>query len=110
MVQNVSMRLAATALIFVGMGVGCAHQHEATTISPVYGSASAGALAFDPPVISDQPQLALGREVRTPGAFVGYESVTANYYYLRIDDRQTDDNTDRYERRVISEKVGVTYR
>jgi hypothetical protein len=47
-------------------------------------------------------------------AFVGYESVTATYFYLRTDDRQMDNsnlhNNDRYERRAVSEKVGVTYR
>jgi hypothetical protein len=97
------------------MLAGCASQkpdnESPLPFAPVYYERStAGALAFDPPVIANEPPLQLSRDFRTPGAFVGYESLTTTYYYLRIDDRQTDDFGDRYERRAFSEKFGVTYR
>ena len=52
----------------------------------------------------------LSRDGRAADAFVGYETQTATYSYLRTDDRQTDDGSNRYERRAVSTKVGVSYR
>jgi hypothetical protein len=94
---------------------GCASQQQRKPAEqPVayleYEPATAGSLVFDPPVTAGQAPLELSRDDRTPGAFVGYESLTATYFYLRIDDRMTNDFSDRYERRAVSEKVGVTYR
>lgn len=62
------------------------------------------------------PEGALAREGREPEAFVGYAEGVAEYFYLRWDDRQSNwgagrhGGDDRYERRAISEKVGVLYR
>lgn len=75
-----------------------------------YEPASAGALAFDPPVTAGQPVPELSREGRGIGAYVGFESITATYYYLRVDDRHSSDRNDRYDRRAISQKFSVTYR
>jgi hypothetical protein len=112
-------------LVVASMVGGCAcHQppkqqartEQAEPAGPVlasYRPARAGALVFDPPVISDQPPLNLSRDDRNPGAFVGYESMTATYFYIRTDDRQADDfgiNNDRFERRSVQYKVGVSYR
>jgi hypothetical protein len=65
---------------------------------------------FDPPISAGQPPIDLARDDRAPAAFAGYDSTTATYFYIRTDDRQTSDHGDRYERRAISEKVGVSYR
>lgn len=102
-----------TLLVLIG---GCASQRKPaqTAADPLlvarsYEPGSAGALVFDPPVISGQPPLQLARDLRTPEAFVGYET-TATYFYLRIDDRDASDYSSRYERRAISHKIGVSYR
>jgi hypothetical protein len=107
--------------IIIGfMLVGCAAQrqpsnnrYEAIPTS-AYLPATSTPLVFDPPVTLGQAPLELSRDGRAVDAFVGYESVTATYFYLRTDDRQMDNsnlhNNDRYERRAVSEKVGVTYR
>jgi hypothetical protein len=115
-----TMRTGAAVIVTIGLlSGGCASQHKPTeqadaTTQPAglveYEPSSAGSLVFDPPVTVGQPPLELSRDDRTPAAFVGYESQTATYFYLRIDDRSTSDFSDRYERRAVSEKVGVTYR
>ena len=76
---------------------------------------AAAALVFEPPVARDVPPPQLARDGRQPEAFVGYPVGVAEYFYLRWDDRQSNwgrgrHGGDRYERRAISEKVGVLYR
>ena len=85
---------------------------------------AAAALAFSPPLIQDEPALELSRDLRQPSAFVGYPEGVAEFFYVRWDDRQEGGGAwgsgsggssgsgfhDRYERRAISEKVGVLYR
>jgi hypothetical protein len=112
----------SVCIIFFGLFMmGCASQapkppraaHQPLPVLAVYREAPSAALVFDPPVISDQPPLDLSRDDRTPGAFVGYEETIATFYYVRTDDRQFDGsglNQDRFERRAISTKVGVSYR
>lgn len=68
------------------------------------------ALIFTPPILQGEPPLDLARDVRQPSAFVAFEEMTSTFFYLRIDDRQTTDHTDRYVRRAIIEKHGVSYR
>ena len=97
------------------LACGCAaHKPEpkaqALPITTSYASVPAGSLVFDPPVIVGQPPLQLSRDDRAPSAFAGYDSTTATYFYVRTDDRQTSDRSDRYERRSITEKTGVSYR
>jgi hypothetical protein len=71
----------------------------------------ASTLVFDPPLLIGEPPVALAREDRQAGAFVGYQEQTITSFYIRIDDRQTGDHDrDRYERRAIIEQVGATYR
>src|SRR5688500_12870362 len=91
------------------------HEFEAVTAS---------ALVFDPPVAQDEPRLELSRANRQPGVSVGYDELTAEYYSVRLDDRQIGNgfggrgfgrfggggSFDRYERRAVSEKVGIRYR
>jgi hypothetical protein len=77
---------------------------------------AAAALVFEPSMAGELPEGALAREGREPEAFVGYAEGVAEYFYLRWDDRQSNwgrgghGGDDRYERRAISEKVGVLYR
>ena len=76
---------------------------------------AAAALVFEPPVVRDVPPPMLARDGRGPEAFVGYPEGVAEYFYVRWDDRQSNwgrgrHGGDRYERRAISEKVGVLYR
>ena len=75
-------------------------------------SSSASALAFDPPVVANAITPNLAREGRGEAAYVGYDETITTYFYLRNDDRQfiQGDGADRYERRAISERFGVSYR
>ena len=87
-------------------------------------SRPASALVFTPPLLQEAPPLELARDVRQPSAFVGYPESVAEFFYLRWDDSQIggegshgiwnghggSGSRDRYERRAISEKVGVLYR
>ena len=85
----------------------------------------ASALVFSPPLVQDAPVLELSRDERRPSAFVGYPEGVTEFFYLRWDDRQAGGDHwgswgshggsgwgagDRYERRAISEKVGVLNR
>lgn len=78
--------------------------------------AAASALVFRPPLAPDDLDAALARAGRDPSAFVGYDELITEYYYVRTDDRQASGfgpfgfNGDRHERRAVSEKVGVRYR
>ena len=80
-------------------------------LASAYEPAVASALVFDPPLAAHDAPLDLARADRRPSAFLGYEEMIAEYFYVRIVDRQTEDSRDdRYERRAISERVGVLYR
>jgi hypothetical protein len=81
------------------------------TQTHVYAPASAGALAFDPPVLEGQERIDLSREDRRPSAFVSYDDTITTFSYTRTDDQQVimNDN-DRYDRRALSEKYGTSYR
>ena len=76
---------------------------------------AAAALVFEPPAGRGVPPAVLARDDRQPEAFVGYAEGVTEYFYVRWDDRQSNRGRgyyggDRYERRAISEKVGVLYR
>jgi hypothetical protein len=76
---------------------------------------AAAALVFEPAVSRGLPPDALARDDRQPQAFLGYPEGEAEYFYLRWDDRQSNwghggRGDDRYERRAVSERVGVLYR
>lgn len=67
-----------------------------------------------PPEVEPLPQLA--RDIRQPGAFVGYDSVTVTNFYLRVDDRQFTDWTGRggrwdgFSRRAVTIRMGTSTR
>ena len=71
---------------------------------------SSAALVFDPPVTLSEPRLNLSRDTRGAAAFAGFEDSTVTYFYVRTDDRQTTDNTDRFQRDGYSAKVGAVRR
>lgn len=112
------MRRALTILALAGLIGGCTStkaepKASSDNVLVTYQPAAAGALAFSPPVAADQPEIYVSRENLAPEAFLGYEAVTASYYYLRVDDRQFIDQLDRdgvYQRRATSYRVGASYR
>ena len=75
-----------------------------------YADSASASLAFSPPVAQNEPPVVLPRDQRQPGVFIGFDDVSASYFYIRTDDRMTNDGTDHYVRRSIIEKVGVSYR
>ena len=100
--------------------------HEAEV---AYEAVTASALVFDPPVIAGEEPLELSRADRAPGAFVGYDGPIIEHFYIRMDDSQVGyggfggggfgrggrrggggGNFDHYERRAITERIGVRYR
>ena len=131
------MLSGAQIILVAGVGVllaGCAQplsrQHRgddrnaALAVYRERAGRPAAALAFSPPLLQEVPPLELSRDDRQPSAFVGYPEGVAEFFYVRWDDRQTggdgsgfgfrggfgSGSRDRYERRAISEKVGVLYR
>jgi hypothetical protein len=110
------MGLTILAALLLG---GCASAQPKPIVVntlPAYRPARASALAFDPPATAGHAPLDLDREGRSSEAFVGYDSLTATFSYLRTDDRQFIQGGDQggrgdfYERRAISTKIGVSYR
>jgi hypothetical protein len=100
--------------IILGLWVlgGCSAKpaQRANIDRPGYVDSSAASLAFSPPVAQGEAPVFLPRDQRQPGVFIGFEDVSASYFYIRTDDRMTNDGTDHYVRRAIIEKVGVSYR
>ena len=113
-------RFAPALLLLAAFTQGCSHhprRHAARDADPLsQARPAAAALVFEPSVTTDLPPDALARDDREPHAFVGYPEGVTEYFYLRWDDRQSNrghgrhGGDDRYERRAVSEKVGVLYR
>ena len=91
--------------------------------------ASASALVFSPPIAYGEQMPDLSRAARQPSAFVGFEDPITEYYDVTTIDRQVvggggwvggrtgsgfgwvgGAECDRYERRAVTEKVGVLHR
>ena len=92
---------------------GCAAKHTATMQQSRPQTAdlpAAAALVFTPPIAADHPIVYVPRDMREPAIFVGFEEPSTTFLYIRTDDRQSDDYTDRYTRRATIEKIGVSYR
>jgi hypothetical protein len=99
-------------ILAVSLVGGCAGKQLPQTLNTphVYNEIPATSLAFSPPIAQGEPAVMLPRDQRQPGVFIGFEDVTTSYFYLRTDDRMTNDGTDHYVRRAIVEKIGVSYR
>jgi hypothetical protein len=91
---------------------GCAGKNMPQTLHTAhrYDDLASASLAFSPPIAQNEPPINLPRDKRQPGVFIGFEDVSASYFYIRTDDRMTNDGTDHYVRRAIIEKIGVSYR
>ncbi len=77
--------------------------------APVPARAPAVALAFEAP--SAPPGAATARELREPGAYLGYEQQTTTFSYTRYDDRvRFQQGTGGFERRAMGERVGIVVR
>ncbi len=111
------------ALIVAGMLLtGCASrakttaraegQPEAELAGYRYEESTASALAFDPPIVASAVTPNLARDGRETTAYVGFDDVITTHFYVRYDDRQVIQGRgpERYERRAISERSGVSYR
>jgi hypothetical protein len=105
------MRIALLALALALMS-GCANKSMPQSLHTPHGynDLAATSLAFSPPIAQNEALVFLPRDQRQPGVFIGFEDVSASYFYIRTDDRMTNDGTDHYVRRAIIEKIGVSYR
>ncbi len=112
------MRVGITIIALLVLATGCASKSKVSSrelrhdAELQYADAgSAGALVFDPPVAQGGPRLNLSRGPRQPSAFVGYDQTVTTFFYVRSDDRQTEDHrNDRFERRAVSEQFGTSTR
>ena len=109
-------------ILLLSLVVGCAAkpQAERAARQPVTGSEPqleqvvvASALVFDPPIAMNEQPLDLARDPRQASAVVGFDQLTTTYFYLQTDDKQRFDNFntgDRFERRAVSQRFGVSFR
>ncbi|MFI5381331.1 MAG: hypothetical protein ACHRHE_18695 [Tepidisphaerales bacterium] len=101
------MLLVAGVLLMAG----CASRPaQPGAVGPAYIDRPSSALVFDPPVMQGQPAVFLARDDRQPGAFVGYEDLSATYFFIQTDDRPGDTNEGWMYRRAITTRMGVSYR
>jgi len=105
------MRIALLVLSLALLG-GCTGKSMPQTLHSPHGynDLASSSLAFSPPIAQNEAPVLLPRDQRQPGVFIGFEDVSASYFYIRTDDRMTNDGTDHYVRRAIIEKIGVSYR
>ncbi|HEV8379579.1 MAG TPA: hypothetical protein VGP99_12070, partial [Tepidisphaeraceae bacterium] len=74
---------------------GCSGKNTAQTLHTPhrYDDLASSSLAFSPPIAQNEPPVFLPRDQRQPGVFIGFDDVTASYFYIRTDDRMTNDGT-----------------
>jgi hypothetical protein len=80
---------------------------------PAEQAVVASALVFDPPIAINEQPLDLARDPRQASAVVGFDQLTTTFFYLQTDDKQRFDNFntgDRFERRAVSQRFGVSFR
>ena len=99
-------------ILAVALLGGCSSKHLPQTLHTphLYSDSASASLAFSPPIAQNEPPVVLSRDQRQPGVFIGFDDVSASYFYIRTDDRMTNDGTDHYVRRSVIEKIGVSYR
>jgi hypothetical protein len=105
--------LSVAALLAGFLLTGCAAAKKpasATAPPPAYQDRAAPALAFTPPIAQAAEHIDLPRAERQPAIFVGFDALTETFFYVRTDDRFTNDGSDRFIRRSVQERVGVSYR
>jgi hypothetical protein len=99
-----------TAVTLAGCAAPTQKAPEAAAVPLTSSSAASSALAFDPPVAQFEPTPDLSRSTHGTAAFAGFEDTTTTYFYVRTDDRQTQDDTGRFEREGYLSKVGAVRR
>lgn len=100
-------------LLAVGFIGGCAAQRPASPPQPqarVFSDSPAASLAFTPPLARYSPAVDLPRDERQPGIFVGFDTFTETYSYVRQDDRFTDDTSTRFIRQSVTQRIGHSSR
>lgn len=102
-------------LLAVGFIGGCAAQKPATPQQQaqqprVFSDSPAASLAFTPPLARYSPAVDLPRDERQPGIFVGFDTFTESYSYVRQDDRFTDDTSTRFIRQSVTQRIGHSSR
>jgi len=110
------MRAGVIIIALLALSAGCAGRHSGSSrvqrqeAELSYADAgSAGALAFDPPIASDQPLPDTSRDGRSPSAFVGYEEsvTTVSSVYQRDEIRAANGD---FDRRAYTGRTSVTTR
>jgi hypothetical protein len=114
MVEPEGENMRCLGILAAACLAGCAASKPAGTAlapqRPAYSDSPAASLAFAPPPSQSEPSVFLPRDVRQPSAFVGFEDVTATFFYIRSDDRQPFGSGNCPIRESIVERVGVSYR
>jgi hypothetical protein len=99
-----------TAVMLAGCAAPAQKASEPVAVPLTSSSSASSALAFDPPVTQFEPTPDLSRSTHGTAAFAGFEDTTTTYFYVRTDDRQTQDDTGRFEREGYLSKVGAIRR
>jgi len=97
-------------LMLTTLTVGCHASKPQAATERVYLDRPATMLVFDPPTATIDASTALPRDARERAAVVGYDEVTVSSYYVRQEDRQSDDWGDAYNRSSYSSRSGLSYR
>jgi len=118
------MRVIALLIIAVSLA-GCKSKSGSTcpacpTTAPAQALAPerddaivASALVFSPPIAAGEQPLDLARGPRQASAFVGYDQLTTTFSFTQTVDQQgllNWANGDRFNRRSVSTRVGVSTR
>jgi hypothetical protein len=116
-----TLAVLGAAILLTGCNAPPVQEHTSSAHTPALFQradgdpaqvATASALAFDPPLIANEPAIDLSREGRQPVAVLGYEDTVTTFSYTRSDDWFGFDlnNGLHFQRRAVSERVGVSYR
>jgi hypothetical protein len=111
-------------LIVAAFLAGCAAKPATVASAPAtqesirYEDATSSALVFDPPVTAGELPIDLSRDERAPSAFVSFDGPSTTLYWIHTDDLQESEwggdgqggMQDRFRRRAVIDKSGVTYR
>jgi len=110
-----AMSRRGLSILALSLLAGCAAKKPAPQpVVVVYEDRPAAALAYAAPVRDYGLPLSeiTDRGTRQPRAFIGYESLVREYFWIRTDDRFRFGNgaENRFERRSVSTRVGVIER
>jgi hypothetical protein len=102
--------IIVAGLFFTGCAASRPAAPEAAVVTPQYTPEATTALAFDPVISGGSSLVAISRDNRGVAAYVGLDNGSVEYYDVQTDDDQEFLNyPSTYERRVVSDKIGVIY-